>query len=119
MTPDGKFIHMSENVIVAYAHTWCFRDEVYSLFLHLHNADFVHNSPFVRNILVQPGPLTRPPSQRSIKTPSFRLIDFGRVERLEDFRVKASSKVEGDRKFCFACQEENSRVTEALGGPFP
>lgn len=30
--------------------------------------------------MVQPGPLTHPPSLRSDKTPSFRIIDFGRAE---------------------------------------
>jgi hypothetical protein len=36
----------------------------------------------VRNILRQPGPLTFAPSERSDKTPSFRIIDFGRGEHL-------------------------------------
>jgi hypothetical protein len=31
-----------------------------------------------RNILFQPGPLHLPPSQRSLKDPSFRIIDLGR-----------------------------------------
>ena len=38
---------------------------------------------YVRNIMIQPGPLTLPPERRSIDSPSFRLIDFGRAERLE------------------------------------
>ncbi|KAG7445327.1 uncharacterized protein BT62DRAFT_933169 [Guyanagaster necrorhizus] len=54
------------------------RSECFSLVLRLHHADFVHNSLYPRNILRQPGPLTVRPSERSLKTPSFRIIDFGR-----------------------------------------
>lgn len=46
--------------------------------LRLHYAGFIQGSFYVRNILAQPGPLTVPPEQRSKKTPSFRVIDFGR-----------------------------------------
>jgi hypothetical protein len=56
------------------------RSECYSLLLRLHHADFLQQSLYKRNILMQPGPLTKPLSQRSIKTPSFRIIDFGRGE---------------------------------------
>ncbi|MCJ1381777.1 hypothetical protein MMC17_004888 [Xylographa soralifera] len=56
------------------------KEEIYSLFLRLHQAFFTQNSPFVRNILIQLGPLTRPPVERSLTTPSFRIIDFGRAE---------------------------------------
>ncbi|KAI0704178.1 hypothetical protein C8T65DRAFT_709147 [Cerioporus squamosus] len=38
---------------------------------------------YVRNIMIQPGPLTVPPERRSFTYPSFRLIDFGRGERFE------------------------------------
>ena len=33
---------------------------------------------YERNVLVQPGPLTVPPSNRSLDEPSYRIIDFGR-----------------------------------------
>lgn len=33
---------------------------------------------------MQPGPLTRHPQERSLSTPSFRLIDFGRSVNVED-----------------------------------
>ncbi|KAI9787835.1 MAG: hypothetical protein M1816_007402 [Peltula sp. TS41687] len=103
------------------------RLEVLSLFFRLHNAGFVHNSPYVRNMLVQPGPLTRSPSQRSIRTPSFRLIDFGRVKRLEDYRAEAGFQDDfwpiSDRaraclqvkRFEGACKNEYNRVDKALG----
>ncbi|KAJ7151192.1 hypothetical protein C8R46DRAFT_1123518 [Mycena filopes] len=57
---------------------------------------FMQNSFYVRNILVQPGPLTDPPHQRSIRTPSFRLVDFGRGERLEDLLSDAVGAIAGD-----------------------
>ncbi|EPQ53121.1 hypothetical protein GLOTRDRAFT_79187 [Gloeophyllum trabeum ATCC 11539] len=56
------------------------RAECYSLLLRLHLADFVQNSFYVRNILVQPGPLTAPPEKRTMSKPSFRIIDFGRAQ---------------------------------------
>lgn len=44
----------------------------------LHDAGYLQNSFYVRNILRQPGPLYKPPHERSNDTPSFRIIDFGR-----------------------------------------
>ncbi|CAK5276273.1 unnamed protein product [Mycena citricolor] len=53
--------------------------ECFSLFLRLHMSGILQRSPFRKNILVQPGPLTLPPAERSLTTPSFRVIDFGRA----------------------------------------
>ncbi|RDX54320.1 hypothetical protein OH76DRAFT_1314875, partial [Lentinus brumalis] len=50
----------------------------FSLFQRLHEAGFVQYSPYRRNMLVQPGPLSAPRSERSFAAPSFRIIDFGR-----------------------------------------
>ena len=50
------------------------------MFVSLHNAGFIQGSVYPRNILIQPGPLTLPPSKRSLASPSFRIIDFGRAE---------------------------------------
>ena len=47
---------------------------------------------YVRNVLWQPGPLTKPPSERSRKTPSFRIIDFGRAEHLSDHIREGQTK---------------------------
>jgi len=113
--------------IVAFdpAHCMLYREEVYSLFLHLHNSDFLHNSPYVRNILIQPGPLTRPPNERSIVTPSFRIIDFGRTERYDAYLARARGATKEDRErtaehhFANDCRMENGRVKEALGMPLP
>lgn len=55
------------------------------MFVNLHNAGFLQGSVYPRNILVQPGPLTLPPSKRSLASPSFRIIDFGRAEYKLDF----------------------------------
>ncbi|KAF7323969.1 hypothetical protein MKEN_00618500 [Mycena kentingensis (nom. inval.)] len=50
-------------------------------FLHrLFRAGIKQNSFHLRNIVMQPGPLTLPPQLRSSETPSFRMIDFGRGE---------------------------------------
>ena len=56
------------------------RTECFSLLHRLHELNIVQGSPYARNVLVQPGPLTHPPERRSLDTPSFRVIDFGRGE---------------------------------------
>ncbi|KAL4254728.1 hypothetical protein AB1N83_012849 [Pleurotus pulmonarius] len=56
------------------------KEEVISLYARLHNAGFLQGSAYRRNMLVQPGPLTVAPELRSMDTPSYRLIDFGRGE---------------------------------------
>ncbi|KAJ7476960.1 hypothetical protein B0H11DRAFT_2031403 [Mycena galericulata] len=53
--------------------------ECFSLFLRLHLSGFLQKSAFKKNILLQPGPLTVPPANRTLQTPSFRIIDFGRA----------------------------------------
>jgi hypothetical protein len=55
---------------------------MHSLFRLLHHADVLQQSAYARNMVVQPGPLTVPPHQRSMDTPSFRIIDFGRAEMI-------------------------------------
>lgn len=57
-----------------------FSEVCYSFATRLNIAGIFQNSFYQRNILAQPGPLHVRPSRRSMKTPSFRLIDFGRVE---------------------------------------
>jgi hypothetical protein len=56
------------------------RTQLHAMFVNLHKAGFLQGSVYPRNILVQPGPLTLPPSERSLESPSFRIIDFGRAE---------------------------------------
>ena len=50
-----------------------------SLLYRFHNANWIHDSFYERNVLMQPGPLTAFPTIRKFsKTNVFRLIDFGR-----------------------------------------
>ena len=44
----------------------------------MHMLGFSHGHARASNMLVQPGPLSAPPEQRSMNTPSFRLISLGR-----------------------------------------
>ncbi|KAJ7487805.1 hypothetical protein FB451DRAFT_1528490, partial [Mycena latifolia] len=55
----------------------------------LYRENFIQHSFYSRNILLQPGPLTLPPDKRSLKDPSFRLIDFGRARCLDDLLSSA------------------------------
>lgn len=57
-----------------------FRTECFSLILRLNVMNIIQGSFYVRNVMIQPGPLTAPPSLRSFDWPSFRIIDFGRGE---------------------------------------
>ena len=56
------------------------RDTIAGLYNRLHDAKILQGSIAPRNILVQPGPLTRPRAERSFDNPSYRIIDFGRGE---------------------------------------
>ncbi|CAK5272738.1 unnamed protein product [Mycena citricolor] len=64
----SKFNEDERGICISFAH-------------RLHDEhDLIQGSYYARNLLVQPGPLTHPPHMRSLETPSFRLIDFGRAE---------------------------------------
>jgi hypothetical protein len=65
--------------------------------LRLHYAEFTQGSFYIRNILRQPGPLTVAPSARSDKTPSFRIIDFGRGEHWP-YLLEAAKKENEERR---------------------
>ncbi|OCH85291.1 hypothetical protein OBBRIDRAFT_763141 [Obba rivulosa] len=93
------------------------RSECYSLLCRLHNANFIQNSFYTRNILVQPGPLTRPPAERSRRTPSFRIIDFGRGEFQDDVeleRLPASKRNSTERQFAEKIRSEDQDAHKAL-----
>jgi hypothetical protein len=51
----------------------------------MHQQDVLQGSFAARNFLVQPGPLHLPPSSRSLDTPSFRIVDFGRGQHYSDY----------------------------------
>ncbi|KDQ10303.1 hypothetical protein BOTBODRAFT_115979, partial [Botryobasidium botryosum FD-172 SS1] len=57
----------------------------WSHLLRLHIAGFAQGSFHERNILVQPGPLCLPPDKRTMESPSFRIIDFGRGRARRDY----------------------------------
>ena len=64
--------------------------------MRLHFAEYMHNSFKQRNVVVQPGPLTEPPEARSMKSPSFRMIDFGRTESFVQYRDEVLYDLERD-----------------------
>ncbi|EMD36822.1 hypothetical protein CERSUDRAFT_51449, partial [Gelatoporia subvermispora B] len=98
------------------------RCECYSHVVRLHHAGFVQNSFYVRNILVQPGPLTRPPAERSREIPSFRIIDFGRGQIFDEKELEGLSEdakqVALFKKFQEAELAEDASAHEALGLDF-
>ena len=55
------------------------REECLSLVRRLQDDGLTNASMYLRNILVQPGPLSAPRDERTMEKPSFRLIDFGRA----------------------------------------
>ncbi|KAI1792684.1 hypothetical protein LXA43DRAFT_1093331 [Ganoderma leucocontextum] len=78
------------------------------LFKRLHAAGFTQGSIYARNLLVQPGPLSAPPEERSDDTPSFRIIDFGRV------RMHADLSPGSEGSFSKACIEEEEWANDVL-----
>ena len=97
------------------------RTECFSLILRLHHADILQGSFYVRNIMIQPGPLTAPPAERSFETPSFRIIDYGRGTswdwELEEAEEKKRSKEEMKKRrqdFAFRVGDELARARREL-----
>jgi len=89
------------------------RAKVFGFLDRLHAANFVQGSFYERNVLVQPGPLNVPCSERSIQKPSYRIIDFGRGEYPSvsslDIKILASdAEYERERARlriqCFECR---------------
>ncbi|KDQ10302.1 hypothetical protein BOTBODRAFT_116057 [Botryobasidium botryosum FD-172 SS1] len=60
------------------------KEECWSLLCRLHYAGFTQGSMYQRNVMIQPGPLSIPPERRSMATPSYRIIDFGRARAAAD-----------------------------------
>ncbi len=54
------------------------RKAIGTLLHRLHEAKFTQGSMHRGNVVIQPGPLNVPRANRSLDTPSFRIIDFGR-----------------------------------------
>ena len=75
-----------------------------SLLYRFHNANWIHDSFYERNVLMQPGPLTAFPTIRKFsKTNVFRLIDFGR-----SWQGASYDAIWDDR------EHEHGRATELL-----
>ncbi|KAH9986890.1 hypothetical protein BJV74DRAFT_774470 [Russula compacta] len=98
LEPCGKQIWASDLRVVE-------RKTILALLARLHAAKFVQGSFYQRNILVQPGPLTIPRSERSLNTPSYRIIDFGRglspcvnCENMEFFQSEAKEERKRGRR---------------------
>ncbi|KAI9069031.1 hypothetical protein FKP32DRAFT_1641399 [Trametes sanguinea] len=68
------------------------RTECFSLVLRLHELGIEQGSFYVRNILIQPGPLSAPAAKRTFDQPSFRIIDFGRAQVLQDMLKRADER---------------------------
>ncbi len=67
----------------------------------------MQGSIYARNIVVQPGPLSAPPDERSDDTPSFRIIDFGRM------RMRTSYS-DNEERFAKLCAEEEDWAHDVL-----
>ena len=88
--------------------------------LRLHALKITQGSFYVRNVLIQPGPLSAPPSQRTLRIPSFRIIDFGRARVLaylltavketdEEKRKTERARVISDRWAAMQYEEQQAR----------
>ncbi|TFY73015.1 hypothetical protein EWM64_g10997, partial [Hericium alpestre] len=91
------------------------KTEIFSLLIRLHLDGVVQNSFFTRNILMQPGPLTRPPAERTLKRPSFRVIDFGRAQRWKDMAKEVQEGAERSVKQEAEKKNEKEAENEIMG----
>ncbi|KAF8333631.1 uncharacterized protein EI90DRAFT_2916492 [Cantharellus anzutake] len=90
------------------------RDECMSLLYRMHLENYKHGSAHVRNIVVQPGPLTLPPWRRSLKHPSFRMVDFGRTMYFSDYIEECRRSRPRDENCYFAPREERKTLKREL-----
>ena len=58
--------------------------------LRLNHLNIIQGSFYVRNVLVQPGPLSAPVEERSMDEPSFRLVSLGRWRGIRHVQEKES-----------------------------
>ncbi|KAF2489573.1 hypothetical protein BU16DRAFT_566686 [Lophium mytilinum] len=76
-------------------------DEIKGLYKRLHGTGFMHGSVWPRNITIQPGPLSSPPSARSMDMPSFRIIDLGRARHVRDCKRQPVFREQQQREKLF------------------
>ena len=70
----------------------------------------------MRNVMIQPGPLTLPPELRSFRSPSFRLIDFGRGERFEGTAKDGEDAKDEDGEWVQSMDSFQSRMWDEQRG---
>ncbi|KZS99889.1 uncharacterized protein LAESUDRAFT_667429 [Laetiporus sulphureus 93-53] len=90
------------------------QSQCYTHILRLHLEEFIQNSVFTRNILIQPGPLDVAPHFRSREHPSFRIIDFGRCEQVDDWFKHRYGKDPSEIK----CTDENEEEVRGMYRPW-
>lgn len=78
-------------------------------FERLHAEGFLQSSPYARNVLTQPGPLSLPREERSNASPSFRIIDFGRGD--EPWTLRRTQR---EPMFGGLCEDELRRARKML-----
>jgi hypothetical protein len=82
--------------------------------LNLHVKGFLQGSVYPRNTLIQPAPLTLPPSERSLATPSFRTTDVGRGQYNSDYlRIVVGIRAweQHKHKKCWTLTTSSTRYT--------
>ena len=89
------------------------RSQLRAMFTVFRQAGFLQGSVYPRNILIQPGPLTVHPSRRSLASPSFRIIDFGRAESQVKFICDAIGVAAWERYEKWS--EDNDDFITAVG----
>ena len=92
------------------------RTECFSLLLRLHDLLIRQGSFYMRNVMIQPGPLTLPPELRSFRSPSFRLIDFGRGERFEGTSKDGKDAKDEDGEWVESMDSFRSRMWDEQRG---
>jgi hypothetical protein len=106
--PDKWTIHRSPVLLIEHCGTDSFdfyreredlRVECSSLYYRFHQAGWVHQSVYSRNVARQPGPITAAPKDRKRSdhhgspTCSLRLIDFGRSRRWDGDEISKDGEV--------------------------
>ncbi|KAF8912536.1 hypothetical protein CPB85DRAFT_1220028 [Mucidula mucida] len=86
------------------------RSIIFSFWHRLHRLNIAHGSISSYSIMAQPGPLDRHPLQRSMSSPSFRLINFG-----DAVHRKQLQSITDWREICF---EELEKVKDLVYGKF-
>ncbi|TRM59904.1 hypothetical protein BD626DRAFT_408405 [Schizophyllum amplum] len=93
------------------------QQECADMFLRFHQAGWVHKSAYPRNVVVQKGPLTAPPAERTMADPSFRVIDFGRSKEDKSSRAEDRWRESQDVLSLFGCGQYKKQVKR--GDLFP